>query len=115
MTPPRALGPDAPAFQIKAEFLKALAHPSRLAIIEYLKDREAPVGQMVRDLKLEQSGLSKHLAILRQAGIVSSRQDKANVFYSIKDAGIFLVLRPIAEILRKRLQESAKMLGSLGR
>lgn len=102
-------------FKIKADFLKSLAHPARLAIIEYLKRGEATVGQMVKDLGMEQSGLSKHLANLRQAGILASRQEKVNVYYSVKDKDIFLVLRPIAEILRKRLQESERLLGSLGR
>lgn len=102
-------------FRLKADFLKALSHPARLAVIEYLKDGEAAVGRMVRDLGLEQSGLSKHLAILRQAGLVSSRQEKVSVFYSIKDRDVFRLLRPIAEILRKRLRESERLLRGLGR
>jgi ArsR family transcriptional regulator len=102
-------------FKIKADFLKALAHPARLAIIEHLKRGEASVGQMVKDLGLEQSGLSKHLAGLRQSGILTSRQEKVNVYYSIKDQDIFLVLRPIAEMLRKKLRESEDLLARLGR
>ena len=109
------LGADAMVFRLKSDFLKSLAHPARLAIIEYLKRGEATVGQMVADLGLEQSGLSKHLANLRQAGILSSRQEKVNVFYSIKDRNIFSVLRPIAEILRKKLRESEELLNSLGK
>src|ERR1019366_8942838 len=92
-------------FKIKADFLKSLAHPTGLSIIEYLKSGEASVGQMVKDLGIEQSGLSKHLAILRQAGILSSRQEKASVYYDIKDRDIFSVLRPIAQILKKKLVE----------
>jgi ArsR family transcriptional regulator len=102
-------------FKIKADFLKCLAHPARLAVIEYLKTREASVGQIVSALKLEQSGLSKHLAHLRQAGIVTSRQEGVTVYYSIRDRDIFLVLRPIAEILRKKLRESHEVLGHLGK
>lgn len=102
-------------FKIKADFLKSLAHPSRLAIIEHLKNGEATVGQMVGRLGIEQSGLSKHLAILRQAGILASRQERASVYYSIKDRDIFNVLRPIAEILRKKLKESESLLGRLGK
>src|SRR5579863_3786834 len=97
-------------FKIKADFLKCLAHPARLAIIEYLKSKEASVGQMVQALQVEQSGLSKHLSLLRQAGIVSSRPEGVTVYYSIRDKDIFLVLRPIAEILRKKLQESQDVL-----
>lgn len=106
---------DEMVFAIKADFLKSLAHPARLAVIEYLKEGEATVGQMVKDLVIEQTGLSKHLGTLRQAGILSSRHEKANVFYAVKDRDIFLVLRPIAEILRKKLQESERMLGVLGK
>lgn len=102
-------------FKIKSDFLKSLAHPVRLEIIEYLKDKEASVGEMVKKTGVEQSGISKHLAVLRQAGIVSSRQEKATVYYSIRDRDIFSVLRPIAEILRKKLRESQDMLARLGK
>lgn len=102
-------------FKIKADFLKCLAHPARLAVIEYLRTREASVGQIVSALRLEQSGLSKHLSILRQAGIVASRQQGVTVYYSIRDRDIYRVLRPIAEILRKKLRESQSVLGHLGK
>ena len=106
---------DEMIFKIKADFLKSLAHPSRLAIIEYLKKDEASVGQMMNDLGIEQSGLSKHLATLRQAGILTSRQEKASVYYSVKDKDIYHVLRPIAEILRKKLKASEDILNRLGK
>ncbi len=101
-------------FKIKADFLKALGHPLRLAVIEHLKNRESSVGQMVKALGVEQSSLSKHLAILREAGIVTSRQEKVTVFYSIRDRDIFKVLRPIAEMLRKKLREGQRALAHLG-
>lgn len=106
---------DALVFKIKADFLKSLAHPVRLAVLEYLKHGEASVGQMVSALGVEQSGLSKHLSILRQSGILASRQEKATVYYCVRDKGIFSVLRPISEILRKKLQESQNMLEHLGK
>ncbi|HVE12800.1 MAG TPA: metalloregulator ArsR/SmtB family transcription factor [Elusimicrobiota bacterium] len=107
--------PDAGlVFKIKADFLKALAHPLRLAVIERLKRGESSVGRMARDLGVEQSGLSKHLAILREAGIVGSRQEKVTVFYSVRDRDIFKVLRPIAEMLRKRFREGQRVLAHLG-
>ncbi len=102
-------------FKIKADFLKSLAHPIRLEIIEYLKNKEASVGAMVKGLGVEQSGLSKHLAVLRQAGILISRQEKATVYYSVRDKDIFHILRPIAEILRKKLSETNEMLAHLGK
>ena len=102
-------------FKLKADFLKALAHPLRLAMIEQLKNGEKSVGQLVSALNVEQSGISKHLAILRQVGILHSRQDKATVYYAVRDADIFNVLRPITDILGKKLRESKKILAHLGK
>ena len=112
---PRKFPANEMVFKIKADFLKSLAHPARLSIIEYLKKGESSVGRMVGDLGIEQSSLSKHLATLRQNGILSSRQEKLNVYYSIKDKDIYSVLRPISKILRKKLKESAEILNSLGK
>ncbi|HVA65590.1 MAG TPA: metalloregulator ArsR/SmtB family transcription factor [Elusimicrobiota bacterium] len=101
--------------KIKADFLAALSNPVRLAIIEELRSGESSVGRMVGRLRVEQSSLSKHLAILRHAGIVASRQRKSAVLYSIRDRDIFRVLRPIAQILRKRMEESRAVFARLGR
>ncbi|MDE2314234.1 MAG: winged helix-turn-helix transcriptional regulator [Elusimicrobia bacterium] len=101
--------------KIKADFLGALANPVRLAIIEELRGGESSVGRMAERLQVEQSSLSKHLAILRRAGIVVSRKRKSAVLYSIRDREIFRVLRPIAQILRKRMEESRMIFARLGR
>ena len=102
-------------FKIKADFLKCLAHPVRLSVIEHLKNGETSVGEMVKKLGVEQSVLSKHLAILRQGGILKSRQEKATVYYSIKDEDIYHILRPIAEIIRKKIKESQIILNHLAK
>ena len=103
-------------FKIKADFLKALAHPVRLHIIEHLKNgQSASVGRLVGELGVEQSGLSRHLAILRDLGILEARQEKKNVYYTLHDHDIFKVLRPIAELLRKKLKKSEKILESLAK
>lgn len=102
-------------FKIKADFLKGLAHPIRLQIIEYLKKGEASVGKLVQELGVEQSNLSRHLSTLRELGILEARQEKTTVFYSISDHDIFKVLRPIAELLRTRFKRSEKILETLGK
>jgi ArsR family transcriptional regulator len=102
-------------FKIKSDFLKALAHPVRLQIVEYLKDGEASVGKLVQELGVEQSSLSRHLAILRNLGLLVSRQEKTTVYYNLQDHDIFKVLRPVAEVLRKKLRRSEKLLESLGK
>jgi DNA-binding transcriptional ArsR family regulator len=102
-------------FKVKADLLKSLAHPSRLAILEYLKGKEASVGEMVANIGLEQSCLSKHLSVLRQSGILSSRQEKVTVYYSVRDKDIFLVLRTISGILMKKFREGEDLLAHLSK
>ena len=106
---------DIMVFKIKADFLRALSHPVRLQIIEHLKDREASVGKLGQALGVEQSSLSRHLAILRDLGVLEARQEKTSVYYNLHDHDIFKVLRPIAELLRKKLKRSEKLLESLGK
>lgn len=103
------------AYKIKSDFLRVLAHPLRLQIIELLKKGEKRAGDIVRALGIPQSSLSRHLLALREAGILRSRQQGTVIFYSLEDEGIFQVLRPIAELLRNKLKKTATVLDSLGK
>lgn len=103
------------AFQVKADFLKTLGHPVRLKLIEELKAGEKSVGALVSKLKIGQSNISRHLLVLRNAGILSSRQEKTVVYYDIADHDIFDVLRPISLMLRKKFRESEKVFRTLGK
>src|SRR5690242_5359919 len=102
-------------FKLKADFLKALAHPIRLAILEQLKNGERSVGELGNALGVEQSTISKNLAVLRQVGILRSRQEKVTVYYAIRNPHIFKVLRLIADMLSKQLTESQKVLAHLAK
>ena len=103
------------AYKIKADFLKALAHPLRLTIIEFLKSGEQKAGAIAKRLGIPQSSLSRHLTILREGGILRSRQVGTVIFYGIESREIFDVLRPVAQMLRRRLKRTEKVLGSLGK
>ncbi|MDD5431671.1 MAG: metalloregulator ArsR/SmtB family transcription factor [Candidatus Omnitrophica bacterium] len=103
------------AYKIKADFLKTLAHPLRLQILEFLKNKEENVGNIAKKLNIPQSSLSRHLLALREAGILRSKQQGTVIYYNIEDKGIFQVLRPIAELLRKKLEKTATVLNSLGK
>ena len=103
------------AYKIKADFLKALAHPLRLEIVEFLKNGEQKVGVIVKRLGIPQSSLSRHLTILREGGVLRSRQAGTIIFYNIESHDIFKILRPIAELLRQKLKRTEKVLDSLGK
>ena len=103
------------AYKIKSDFLKMLAHPVRLQVVEFLKSGEKNVGVIAKSLSIPQSSLSRHLLVLREGGILKSRQQGTVIYYNIENRDIYRVLRPIAEMLRRRLRKTETVLGILGR
>lgn len=71
--------PDQDIIQI----LKSIAHPTRLAILELLRDEEQCVCHIEAALKLRQAYISQHLMILRQAGLVEDRRDGSRIYYRV--------------------------------
>ena len=63
-----------PLHQLKAEFFKTLGHPVRIRVLELLSQREHSVGEMLPEMTVEASNLSQQLAVLRRAGLVTSRR-----------------------------------------
>jgi DNA-binding transcriptional ArsR family regulator len=64
--------------------LQALAEPQRVAIVELLRNGERPVGDLVTHLELSQPAVSKHLRVLRDAGLVEARVDGQRRLYRIR-------------------------------
>src|SRR5256884_6664476 len=72
-----------PLYQAKAEFFKTLGHPARIRILELLSQREHSVAEMLADVGVEATSLSQQLAVLRRAGLVTSRKEGATVHYTL--------------------------------
>ena len=68
-----------------AEFLKALAHPTRIKILTYLADGEKCVKEIWQELGIPQPTVSQHINILKNAGIITFRKDGAKTCYKITD------------------------------
>src|SRR5438046_9603880 len=66
------------------ETLRALAEPSRFQIVELLRDGPRPVGDLVHRLRLHQPAVSKHLRVLRDAGLVEARVDAQRRLYHLR-------------------------------
>ena len=79
----------------KSEILKALGHPVRLKIVTGLLNHECNVNKIVRVLKLPQSTISQHLAMLRHRGIVQIRKDGVRTCYKVADARIKNILEAL--------------------
>ena len=63
---------------------KVLADPNRRLILDLLRERERPVGELVERLSLSQPGVSKHLRVLREAGMVEVHQDAQRRLYGLR-------------------------------
>jgi DNA-binding transcriptional ArsR family regulator len=82
MTHRTAATPDG-SLALRARFFRGLADPSRLALLEALRDGERSVSELVAATGLTQSNASGHLACLRECGLVETRQAWRHVFYRL--------------------------------
>ena len=72
-------------YEKASEMLKAVAHPTRLAIIDGLLKNECNVAQIQKKLGLPQSTISQHLRVLRNYGIIRAKQQGAKRCYKVVD------------------------------
>jgi len=70
--------------EIRAKIVKAMAHPVRLMIIDFLKNGEQSFSEIFNLFRLDKSTISKHLLVLKEAGIVSSWKEGADMFYKLE-------------------------------
>ena len=80
------------ARQSQAQLLKTLSHPTRLAVLEILRDGEQCVCHMEAMLGLRQASISQQLMVLREAGLVAIRRDGLNVYYRVTRPQVYTVL-----------------------
>jgi len=99
--------------QYKASVFQALAHPTRIAIVEVLRDGEISAGAIQERLAVEQANLSQHLAILRARQIVNTRKQGNQVFYSLRHKVLIKVLDLMRQYFQAHLHESVQMLGEI--
>jgi DNA-binding transcriptional ArsR family regulator len=101
--------------QFKANIFQALAHPTRIAIIEVLRDGELPAGAIIERLGIEQANASQHLSILRAKQIVTSRKEGNQVFYSVRDPLLIEVLDIMRRYFQAHVEEALTMLKEIDR
>ena len=97
--------------QAVSEVFKALGHPSRVFIVEKLKDAEQCVCELSEMIGVDMSTVSRHLSILKKAGIVADRKEGTTVFYSLACDCLSQMLSGVENILRMQLESQAAALG----
>jgi DNA-binding transcriptional ArsR family regulator len=99
--------------RLKAEIFQALAHPTRIAILEQLRDGELPAGKLIERLGMEQANISQHLAVLRSKQIVANRKEGNQVFYSLRSPLLLDVLDIMRRYCQAYVAESIAQLGEI--
>lgn len=94
-----------------AEIYKVLGDPTRLKILFILKDGEKPVKELTDFLGIRQANISKHLSILRSAGIVKAKRVKNKVIYSFSDLPVNTICDIVCEYMKKKIEKEEKELG----
>lgn len=96
--------------EFKAKIFQALGHPTRIAIIEVLRDGELPAGVIIERLGIEQANASQHLSVLRLKQILTSRKEGNQVFYSVRDPLIIEVLDIMRRYFQAHIEEAMSTL-----
>jgi ArsR family transcriptional regulator len=99
--------------QYKAQLLRALAHPTRIAILEALRGGEVASGALLGQLQIEQANLSQHLAVLRARQVVVNRKVGNQVFYTVRDPVLIQVLDLLREYCQGQLRATLTTLGEI--
>jgi ArsR family transcriptional regulator len=96
--------------RFKADIFQALAHPTRIAIVELLREGEVSAGTIFERLGVEQANASQHLAVLRAKRIVVNRKEGNQVFYSLRSRRLVEVLNAMRFYFEEHLNEAMEML-----
>ena len=100
--------------EFKAGIFQALANPTRIAIVELLRDEgEVSVARIHESLNIEQANASQHLAVLRNKSIVLARKEGNQVFYRLRDKVLGQVLDLLRKYFTSQLAEATEMLADL--
>jgi len=106
----RPLDQRAALRRFKADVFQVLAHPTRIHIVECLRDGERPVSYVLRKIGVGPANLSQHLAILRSRGLVVSRRQRGQVLYALRDPLLIVVLDAMRKYFLAHVAESLAML-----
>jgi len=97
----------------KAGLFQALAHPTRIAIVDELRGGELNAGALAERLGVEQANLSQHLAVLRARQVVVNRRLGNQVLYSVRDPVLFRMLDLLRRYFQSQARETRAMFAAL--
>ena len=100
-------------FDKQAEVAKAIAHPLRIAVVDFLKDGEQCVCDIADYVGSERSNVSRHLSVMANAGLLEYRKEGLKVMYSLKCACIVDFFACVTSVLKQQARDNEKLLKAL--
>ena len=96
-------------FQMHAEVCKSMANPTRLKIMNLLREGEKSVEDLRKRLNIPKANLSQHLSVLRHRRIVSTRRAGLNIYYKVANPKMIKACDILRDVLFEQLQEGEKL------
>jgi len=100
-------------YEKQAEIAKAIAHPFRIAILDFLKDGEQCVCDIAEHVGSERSNVSRHLSVMVRSGVLGCRKEGQKVIYTLKTPCILDFFSCVTDVLKHQAKENEKLLGTL--
>jgi len=100
-------------FEKQAEVAKAIAHPLRIAIVNFLKDGEQCVCDIAEHIGSERSNVSRHLSVMVNAGLLEYRKEGLKVIYRLKCACIVDFFSCVSRVLKQQARDNERLLKAL--
>jgi DNA-binding transcriptional ArsR family regulator len=94
-----------PLIELVAQRFRVLGEPMRIKLLDALREGDATVGELQHALGVSQQNVSKHLAILHEAGMVSRTKEGTHSRYAISDPGVFELCEQVCGGVRRQLQQ----------
>jgi DNA-binding transcriptional ArsR family regulator len=113
MTLPHPLPND--LAELIARRFRAIGEPMRIRLLDRLRDGEATVGELSEATAASQQNVSKHLAVLADAGILGRRKEGNRVYYRIVDEGVFALCEQVCGSVQQQLRALNALVAGAGR
>ena len=100
-------------FEKQAEIAKAIAHPLRIAIIDFLKNGEQCVCDIAKHIGSERSNVSRHLSVMLNAGVLEYRKEGLKVIYKLKTPCVLDFFSCVTAVLKQQAKDNQKLLRAI--
>jgi len=96
-------------YELQADICKIFANAKRMEIINILKDGEASANELIERTGSSKANLSQHMAALRAKGVILTRREGVNMYYSIANPKIIQACNLMKEVLAEQIQEKGRI------